>query len=397
LSAANAASGAVGIFACTQNANSAVTIENYGDIAATNAPSAGAAGIFAYTQGANSAITIENHGDIAAIGSVAFGIRAVALDGPIAILSDGAIQLTSSNNALGIDAVGGGNSPIAIENHGNIAAAAGNNAYGIHAGTYGASSPIDIVNSGDVAASSIGNSAFGISVRLIGSYSPVSIVSSGDFSVTGVYGFGIRVNSYGGYNPISIENSGDFVATSTGRSAYGIAVLAYSPVDIENSDAFAVNSAYSGFGIRALTLNGTSPISIENSGAFAVNAAGGDATGIFAYSRGTPLRSHKHSEHGRFGSRRHRLRNRHRHQGIRDRKRGEDCELGRYRRGRSECHGHQCAVHADLRSRQPHRHREQWGRDRDGIHLLCHRHFRERPRPHRHLQQRRCLGDDERT
>jgi hypothetical protein len=48
-----------------------------------------------------------------------------------------------------------------------------------------------MLNSGDVAASSIGNSAFGISVRLIGSYSPVSIVNSGDFAVTGVYGFGI--------------------------------------------------------------------------------------------------------------------------------------------------------------------------------------------------------------
>jgi hypothetical protein len=291
LSAANAASGAVGILAYTQSANSAVTIENHGDIAATNAPSAGAGAIFAYTQGANGAVTVENHGDIVAAGSVAFGIRTVALNSPIAVLSDGAIQVTSSNNALGIDAVGGGNSPIAIENHGNIAADAGNNAYGIHAGTYGASSPIDIVNSGDVAASSIGNSAFGISARLLGSYSPLSIENSGDFSVTGVYGFGIRVNSYGGYNPVSIENSGDFVATSTGRSAFGIAVLAYSRVDIENSGAFAVNSAYSGFGIRALTLNGTSPISIENSGAFAVNAAGGDATGIFAYSRGAPSSS----------------------------------------------------------------------------------------------------------
>jgi hypothetical protein len=58
-------------------------------------------------------------------------------------------------------------------------------------------------------------------------------------------------------------------------------MLAYSPVNIENSGDFAVNSAYSGFGIRVLTLNGNSPISIENSGNFAVNAAG-DATGIFA-------------------------------------------------------------------------------------------------------------------
>jgi hypothetical protein len=99
-------------------------------------------------------------------------------------------------------------------------------------------------------------------------------------------------------------------------------VLAYSPVNIENSGDFAVNSAYSGFGIRLLTLNGNSPISIENSGNFAVNAAGG-ATGIFAYSRGAPSSPIIIQNTGTWQSKTP-ASEPPRHQDICDRKRGED-------------------------------------------------------------------------
>jgi autotransporter family porin len=146
----------------TNGAGSFIDLHNSGVLSATN-NNFFMSGIFAYTQGLNSPIAIEN---VAAI--------------------------TATNNGPG-------------------------NAFAIRALAERGSSPISIVNSGELHAYSLNAEAAGIdavTAPILGySNNPITIVNSGTITLTGFAADGIRAFAVGANSLVHIENTGEIVAT----------------------------------------------------------------------------------------------------------------------------------------------------------------------------------------
>ena len=196
----------------------------------------------------------------ASIGSL-YGIYAQTLNdsSPIAIVNSGDVTLNTEESgtfALGIRTRSfGDDSPISIENSGNISVSADETAFGIRAEAFGVDGPITIENSGDISATSLGGGAAGISAVTLCCYSAIAITNSGN---------------------IAVDARGD----ARGIDAQGIAV--FSDVGIKNSGAITASAKYFAYGIYTETNQTDSDISISNSGAVNVSASSGSAFGIRA-------------------------------------------------------------------------------------------------------------------
>jgi autotransporter family porin len=222
------------------------------------------------------------------------------------------LNLNNSGNLVATD-VGGfaigifaftnnGLSPIEIINSGDVAATAtGANAdaIGIDAFTNNGLSPVEIINSGDVTATATGanGDAFGIVAFTNFGSSPIGIVNSADVTVSATETngdiYGIRAFTNHGFSPIGIVNSGAVNATAGGDNGDVYAISAFtndgnSPIGIVNSgdiDASSTGDLSNVFGIHAFTNDGNSPIGIVNSGDINATTSGADsnAVGINAF------------------------------------------------------------------------------------------------------------------
>ena len=96
---------AFGIFTSADDANSPISIENIGTIAATSTGGP-AVGISAQTDGGNGPVSIVNSGDDGRWGIQAVGIFAATHDGnaPIDIVNSGDFVVTAAGNAYGVKA-----------------------------------------------------------------------------------------------------------------------------------------------------------------------------------------------------------------------------------------------------------------------------------------------------
>ena len=75
--------------------------------------------------------------------------------------------------------------------------------------THGYASPISIINSGDIAATSISDAAAGISALTTCCYAPITIANSGDLTANGFgNAWGIQADAGGPHSAIAIENNG---------------------------------------------------------------------------------------------------------------------------------------------------------------------------------------------
>jgi autotransporter-like protein/autochaperone domain-containing protein len=251
---------AIGISA---NANSAILINNSGDITTSAVLSHG----ISASTGGNSPISIINSGMIEVTGSQSIGINA-ATSG-----SNGSIEITNSGGVnSGGQAIlaysGADSSPITIENSGNLVA----QDTGMSATSYGALSGIAITNSAGV--TSLGDSIY---ARTLGVGSGVSVLNSGDLHASaGPYttGDGIYVQTNLANSPIDITNLGHISSAEDGIDArsYG----ANSPISIVNQGTIDPD-----LGITAESHDQDSGITIDNSGTIEGNRAG-----IVAYTGG---------------------------------------------------------------------------------------------------------------
>lgn len=167
-----------------------------------------------------------------------------------------AINLTTSND----------DHFITLDNSGNLGAGE----IGIYTLTTGASSFIDIVNTGDITVSSFAYHV-GIFARTgAGANSPITINNSGTLDVTtAVNGaYGIIARTSGANSRIGITNTGDINATSTATDAYGIYARSSgdsSGITIDNTGDLTVKAKRYAVGMFAFTSGANSNLSITNS------------------------------------------------------------------------------------------------------------------------------------
>ncbi|MBM3544337.1 MAG: autotransporter outer membrane beta-barrel domain-containing protein [Alphaproteobacteria bacterium] len=284
--------------------------ENVADsiVCVNNDPRNGAAyAIYLYTNAPDGYIELFNSGDLVTNnvnytnGIFAVSEGAANVRSFIGIENRGDITVTSeTGNATGIFTfTRADDSPIAVLNTGDIVATTEGLAtsFGISAATAGDRSPVSIENSGEIHSNG-GILVFGLLGQTTGYDSPVSIVNEGD--ITGVGGIirssGIEANSYRSRSPISVVNGGGIYWFSTDASTFGINVVTNgignvdSPVSIVNGgDIISRTTGPYGaaFGIYART-NGpiNNPISIVNGGDITALSRNRDATGIFGETRG---------------------------------------------------------------------------------------------------------------
>jgi len=152
----------------------------------------------------------------------------------------------------------GANSPINIMNLGDITASStGDFAIGFRAETFEANSPLSIVNSGNVAATSNSDFALGFDLTTFETSSPLSVENSGAVSATAFdFAIGFRAETFGVNSPLSIVNSGNVAAVSTNDFALGFDLDAFdmdSPLSVENSGAVTVTAFGFAEGFRAST------------------------------------------------------------------------------------------------------------------------------------------------
>jgi len=179
-------------------------------------------------------------------------------------------------------------SPIDIVNSGEIAVTADSftGASGIQAVTYfNNDSDISIVNTADITA--YGGTGFGISAAAYGQESSITLVNSGDVTVVGTEGRATGIFSYTRYNAATtIENRGDIQATTTSdyADAFGILALTigYAPISIVNSGDITVHAGEDASGIRAFAGGPSSGITIENTGRITSTTDSKYADGISA-------------------------------------------------------------------------------------------------------------------
>jgi len=263
-------------------------------------------GIYAHSDGYNSAITIDNSGDITATSTAggkanAFGIYADtdSEPSPITIINSGDITAKStSGDAYGIRAESeGDDSSITVTNSGNIAASSkSGNAYGIYANSDGDNSSINVTNSGDITASSKGGADFarGIYALSRANNNSVTVINSGDITATSQRGrLAVGIGAYGrrDNSSVTIINSGDIWATSTmassglvrARGIYAGSDGRFSSLTVINSGHITASSEDGrAYGILADSDNDNSSITVTNSGDITASSKNRDASGIYA-------------------------------------------------------------------------------------------------------------------
>ena len=285
---------AFGIYTRTIDDDSNISITNASHITATAAtfgPFLYAVGIHALTAGFNSDISITNSGDIDARNpTLPYGIRAIATyqDSSITIENSGNVTSTSETlSAAGIVATTYyGNSPISIVNSGNVTSNGSLFADGVGARTY--ASPINITNSGNVTATASALARGIIAESYYGG--GITIKNWGKVTTTAQYSYGIDAYTYGANSPLTIVNSGHIAANGGGPNGYALGILAEtngpgSPIQIQNAgsifgaDAGIHIHTYSGAGativnsgdisagsLLAIDAHGPGNVSIFNSG-----------------------------------------------------------------------------------------------------------------------------------
>ena len=273
-----------GIDAQTEGADSAISIDNRGDIALATAGGnnfSNAYGVEARTEEAGSSIAIANSGDmaLATVGPYAdaYGIfaRAEGDSSSIEILNRGDLRLRADNSGYGIDAITYANtSPIAIVNRGDVEVEARTDSgAAIRAFTYSRSSQIEILNEANLRVRSEAANAYGVNTYTGGLNSPIAILNEGDITASAaVSSYGIFAVTEGNFSPIDIANTAKITADTTG--IYASAGGAGSPIAIYNSGVIDPE-----VGISVSTLDSDSPIVIEN-----VGSVVGDLIGIKASS-----------------------------------------------------------------------------------------------------------------
>ena len=276
--------GVHGIDAQTEAADSAISIDNRGDVALATAGGnnfSNAYGVEARTEEAGSSIAIANSGDMALVTvgpyADAYGIfaRAEGDSSSIEILNRGDLRLRADNSGYGIDAITYGNvSPIAIVNRGNVEVEARTaSGAAIRAFTYSRSSQIEIVNEANLRVRSDAANAYGVNAYTGGLNSPIAILNEGDITASAaVSSYGIFAVTEGNLSPIDIANTAKITADTTG--IYAFAGGAASPIAIFNSGVIDPE-----VGISAVALSPDGPITIENTG-----SVHGDLIGITTYS-----------------------------------------------------------------------------------------------------------------
>src|SRR5512143_3045360 len=108
-----------------------------------------------------------------------------------------------------------------LNNSGILSATNAGAVYTIRTETDNPGSPIVIINTNTVTATSTAGIAIGMFAYSDGGTSKIEIVNSADATVDGVtQAIGIFAKTHDGNSPVSIINSGDFVVTST-AGTYG--------------------------------------------------------------------------------------------------------------------------------------------------------------------------------
>lgn len=190
------------------------------------------------------------------------------------------------NRGIEVDAYGDG-SPITITNSATISVGGGgDDMAGIFAGARGSGSPVKITNSGAFDVTSSDGDANGIEALVYGPGSGVTIVNTGMLRVDADdWSDGIDVESIGGTSPISIINTGDIVSTARQNGAEAIDAFSLgdkSPITVDNSGALTTKGGDYAYGIFTETVGNRSAISITNRGNLDVTATREYATGIYA-------------------------------------------------------------------------------------------------------------------
>jgi autotransporter family porin len=198
-------------------------------------------------------------------------------------------RTNNAGSAIFLTTLAVGAYSIYLNNSGALTAIDGGFTRGIFTYTGSGSSPVSIVNSGDIIVNAITNlTSDGIFASVRGSNGGIDIVNSGDVTIDGQAVSGILAYTDNDNNPFRIVNSGDIWATGT-LEAFGIRGVQYysddsSPISIANSGDIWATAGGFAFGIQANTNGVNSPISIMNSGKIA--ASGDVSYGIRVISRG---------------------------------------------------------------------------------------------------------------
>ncbi len=299
-----------GIRAYSQGLNSPVDVFNTGDIDSYRAGiyakarfgaldvfnSGHITGVYAGIQaatgtggGPNSPLSIINTGDIDLQQGTAISANTYQAQSELSVVNSGA--LTGGRTGLGAS-TSGADSRLTIHNSGPIRSVNeptnyNFGAFGINAYSYGANSPIHIVNSGDIWATAPGGYSFGLLAESYGDNSPVTIINRAPIWVRAPGGEadGINGDSEGADSPVNIVNTGPL--SVMGRYADGIDVETdgdRSPVSIVNSSSISVTGSYSAVGISVTAEGASSPITINNAGSVHATGSGPDVAAIYVSS-----------------------------------------------------------------------------------------------------------------
>lgn len=186
-----------------------------------------------------------------------------APDGYIELFNSGDLVTNNVKYTFGIFAQSEGaanvQSFIGIENLGDIRVTSETgNASGIFSFTRADDGPIDVVNRGDIVATTEGlATTFGISASTAGDRSPVNIANYEIHSNGESFAFGINAQSTGYDSPLSVVNEGDITGVGGIIISVGIEANTYrggSPISIVNNGAIDMFSAdASTFGFRVVT------------------------------------------------------------------------------------------------------------------------------------------------
>jgi hypothetical protein len=273
---------ATGIHAASSGLDSAVSVENGGDISVQGY--AGATGIEALATGAGSSASASNSGDVYvgtyykyAAGST--GIVASA-DGDASVDNSGGLEVVAAGVAYGAMALSF-NGDASATNSGDIAvsntAILYYGATGIVSSSQNGSAFADNSGSIDVSTKYIG---IGIDASGLGG---VTASNSGDISVDAWRAFGIR--AIAGAGDIDVDNSGSINATysqsySPGR-AWGIYALTHAgDITLTNSGDITTDVSDRSSGMYGVSYEGD--VAVSNTGYIDASSYAGKATGIFA-------------------------------------------------------------------------------------------------------------------
>jgi autotransporter family porin len=166
----------------------------------------------------NAFIYLNNSGTLTGTTiNTAYGVRAytIGINGSIDIVNTGDIQATSLNRfAAGFYAVTTlGNSPITITNSGNVRVSSPTTSDGIFAYTQDDNSAITITESAAITATGTA-AAYGIYAKTNGNNSKISITNASHVTATsnGINATGINTYTYGDNSLTSINDKGDITA-----------------------------------------------------------------------------------------------------------------------------------------------------------------------------------------